>query len=417
MSSCHFKLPLMTASKKTASVYLFLSSVSIASAALALLFADQVLFRLINAFSAPIETARSVPMAERLTVATYHPILGYDGIPNIRERVAGALVEQNADGNRGPYHKCAPGQEPATVLVSGDSFAWGYGVAEENTVAAAVARQYRESVGVAPVVLNFGVSGYGPDQSLLKYLLYGRECRPKLVVLMVYVGNDPSEVQATVAWGAEKPRFFFSGKRLCLTNIPPPRAKGWPHSDIRSLLRRKFPWLDSEISIGPMRLSLRHSQALEYLSRREFLVTLGGRSAGLDRVRGGEKVQAEFKCYEDNPSNAELQSAGPLVLLARIIWRFQRVVKADGGQFRVVLIPRMEQQKQAAPDGNYIRLVQLLRQYQVPVTDFFNSDGVPPEASLTNRADAWRADLHLSEAGSEIVAARILHDARRDGQL
>ena len=169
-------------------------------------------------------------------------------------------------------------------------------------------------------------------------------------------------------------------------------------------------------SIGPVRLGLGQSQILEYLSRREFLVTLGGHSAGLERVKNGEKVHAEFPCYDDAPSPEELRRVGPFMLLARIVWRFSQVVQADGGQFRVVLIQTEGERKTGVMEPGHKRLLELARQHNFPLTDLSSSEGVPPELSLANRPDAWRPDRHFSEVGSEIVAARILHDARRDGQ-
>lgn len=402
---------------KTPSKYLFLSLASLVSALFALLFADQVLFRFLNAFSAPIKGAKSAPLAERLTVSTYHPILGYAGIPNVKERVIGTQIEQNSAGNRGPEYDCLQEGSPVKIIVSGDSFAWGYGLEEDQTVSAILARQYQASTGVAAAVLNFGVSGYGPDQSFLKYLLYGRECHPKFVALLLYTGNDVDETNATQAWGAEKPRFFYNGSQLCLTNIPPPRAKGWPHADIRSSLFQKFPWLKGELVLGPVSFSLQHSQILEYLSRREFLLTLGGRSAGLERVKDGERVRSEIQCYEDTPSAEDFRRLGPFALVARIVWRFSKAVEADGGRFRVVLIPNETEQETGVVQAGHARLLQLLREYKIPVSDLSDVQGVPLEMVMAKRPAAWRPDGHFSALGSEIVAARILHDARRDGQL
>jgi hypothetical protein len=53
-------------------------------------------------------------------------------------------------------------------------------------------------------------------------------------VVEVVFHNDVLENAATQAWRVEKPRFFFEGERLCLGNVPPPRAPGWPESALLS---------------------------------------------------------------------------------------------------------------------------------------------------------------------------------------
>lgn len=406
--------------KKSLLTYAFLAVVSLLSALGTLLFADQVLFRFVNAFSAPIKQAKTMPVGERLTVATYHPILGYDGVPNLEGVVAGAKVTQNSRGNRGPDPACGPGSGSAQkpIIVSGDSFAWGYGVSDDSTVSAALARQLKAGSAEAPEVLNFGVSGYGPDQSFLKYLLYGRECRPKLVVLLIFLGNDVGEAQSTLAWGAEKPRFFESSDGLCLTNVPPPRARGWPLGDVRSLLFRRFPWMQRRLAIGRLKIGLPYSQILEFLSRREFLFALGGgRSSGLERVKDGDKVRAVVPCYEEAPTRRDLKQVGPFILVADIVARFAQVAKADGAEFRAVLIPAEQEQKGSVSEPGRLRLRQLLEERKVKFTDLTDSQGVPADLVVAGRPEAWRPDLNFSAQGSEIVAARILLDARRDGQL
>ena len=400
--------------KKSFLKYSFLSLVSVFSTLAALLFADQVVFRILNAFSAPIRQSKTVPLAERLTVATYHPILGYDGVPHANQVVEGSRVTQNSSGNRGPELACGGVSGPNTVIVSGDSFAWGYGVPDDSTVAAALARRLHDGTEV----LNFGVSGYGPDQSFLKYLLSGRECRPKLVVLLIYLGNDIGEANATLSWGAQKPRFFQGDRGLCLTNIPPPRARGWPLGDIRSALFKRFPWMAREASLVGLRVSLKRSQILEFLSRREFLFTFGGgKSSGLERVKDGEKVRAVIPCYDDRPTPSELQRTGPIILVADIVERFAQVAAADGASFRAVLVPAEREQKGEAAEPAHLKLLELLRKRTIAVTDLTSSEGLPRELVMAGRPEAWRKDLHFSASGSELVAERILLDARRDGQL
>lgn len=173
-----------------------------------------------------------------------------------------------------------------------------------------------------------------------------------------------------------------------------------------------------EASLVGLRVSLKRSQILEFLSRREFLFTFGGgKSSGLERVKDGEKVRTVIPCYDDRPTPSELQRAGPIVLVANIVKHFAQVAAADGASFRVVLIPAEHEQKGEAAEPAHLRLLQLLHERQIAVTDLTSSEGLPPELIMAGRPEAWRDDLHLSARGSEIVAERILLDARREGQL
>jgi lysophospholipase L1-like esterase len=76
------------------------------------------------------------------------------------------------------------------VLLLGDSFAFGSNVAPHQSIAAKLEQRLGPDFGV----INLGVHGYGPDQSLL---LLRRELgvlRPELVIVTVFPANDLSDL-------------------------------------------------------------------------------------------------------------------------------------------------------------------------------------------------------------------------------
>jgi hypothetical protein len=95
----------------------------------------------------------------------------------------GHRVARPSSGN------AAAGAEPAgpTLLVLGDSFAFGHGVEYEQSFSALVTKQ----LGADYVLVNTGVPGYGPvqyRQVLESYLASGQ--RPAAVIVSLFLGND-----------------------------------------------------------------------------------------------------------------------------------------------------------------------------------------------------------------------------------
>lgn len=74
--------------------------------------------------------------------------------------------------------------------------------------------------GKAFSVLNLGVSGYGTDQSFLRFILDGRAFDPKVVVF-IHFPNDPWDVARVFNYGVNKPFMSFDDNdRLCLNGLP-----------------------------------------------------------------------------------------------------------------------------------------------------------------------------------------------------
>jgi len=91
----------------------------------------------------------------------------------------------NAAGLRGKLP--AAGRE--TVLLVGDSFTFGEGVADDGTFAVRVERGLESRMSSAPAVVNCGIPGFATEHELKRLPAWLDEFRPRAVVL-VYLLND-----------------------------------------------------------------------------------------------------------------------------------------------------------------------------------------------------------------------------------
>jgi len=334
------------------------------------------------------------PTAEHYRFNGYHPLLGYDGLPHARGRFHGATVTHNSLGNRGPEAALGERAGVRRIVFIGDSQTWGYGVGDDETIPAQLSVLLNEGGGAPSEVLNLGVGGYGTDQAFLKYLVQGRRYAPDVVVLTVFK-NDPVENARTVAWGVEKPRFYLDSGRLCLGNVPPARAPGWPND---RLLADREP----SLRIAGTTVDLAGSATARFFMRREWLPSLLARDDG-----GLSVVRPYIGCVR----NRDAYEGDGLEILARLVTESKKVTDAEGARLVLLLVPKTREQESPTTPTYYEPLTAGFRAQGIPYVDLRRrlaaNDGVA--AFLPN-------DPHLSAAGSRI-AAEALRDCllQREG--
>ena len=353
----------------------------------------EAFFRVLDRGPEGPSTEATGPTAEHYRFNGYHPLLGYDGLPGVRGRFRGHTVTHNSHGNRGPEVAFAKPAGVRRVVVMGDSQAWGYGVGDEDTIPAQLARLLEAEGGARWEVLNLGVGGYGTDQAFLKYLVQGARYSPDVVVLTVFK-NDPVENARTLAWGVEKPRFYLEDGRLCLGNVPPARAPGWPNN---RLLADREP----SLRIPGTDLDLARSATARFFMRREWLPSLLARDdSGLAVVR------EHVGCIR----NREAYEGDGMEILERLVAELARLTSRQGARLVLLFVPRSKEVEDPAMAAYYDAAAAAFRAQAIPFVDLRRrlaapAGGLPP--FLPN-------DPHLSPAGSAI-AAEALRDCLLNG--
>ena len=132
-------------------------------------------------------------------------------------------VTIGALGARGPREYAA--RKPAgttRVLAFGDSFTFCDDIADRFTFEHLLEHRYADFE-----VLNFGVSGYGTDQALLRFRRLGRELEADVVcigILLENIGRNVNRFRplwsTRTGFAATKPRFRLEGTELVLVPQP-----------------------------------------------------------------------------------------------------------------------------------------------------------------------------------------------------
>jgi len=177
--------------------------------------------------------------------STFHPLLGYRMSAHRDE----AGVRTNSAGFRDAREfDLEPPPGARRIVLVGDSYTWGHGVANDETWGAFLERRLD-----GWQVLNLGVPGYGVDQAVLTFEEIGADYGPDVVVLGCFVRDVFRNLVAFR--GYQKPCFVLGpGDELELRTghlVPPDelsaaylngerRIGGWSYSYLWSWMRSSY---------------------------------------------------------------------------------------------------------------------------------------------------------------------------------
>lgn len=158
------------------------------------------------------EPHRDVVFSSGNPINRHDPELGWVPIPGH----ASDGIHVNSHGARGAeeYPLAKPPGEKRIVVV-GDSFTFGEGVADDEVYAALLQRRIDGAK-----VINLGVLGYGTDQQYLRLRRDGFAFDPDLVILAFFGPNAERNVLSFR--DSAKPMFRLEGDGIRLVNVPVP---------------------------------------------------------------------------------------------------------------------------------------------------------------------------------------------------
>ncbi len=169
----------------------------------------------------------------------YHPLLGWYNQKNkaaVLELKSGKYaIQTNAMGFRGTreYDK-KNNPNVIKIIVLGDSYAFGWGVQNDETFAVKLEHQYRNLE-----MINLGVVGYGIDQMYLCYKELGREFHADYVIISVFPEDFWRATRAFSETGHGKPYFTLSSEGvLKLNNVPVKGAEDLQYNQFPDLIEQ-----------------------------------------------------------------------------------------------------------------------------------------------------------------------------------
>jgi hypothetical protein len=269
---------------------------------------------------------------ERFQLITqYDSILGWSKKP-----IASATVETpeysvtettNSHGLRGPETTYEKPRNTYRILILGDSFAEGYVVNLDSTVAR-VQERLLNAVGDRHYeVINGGTRGYSTDQELLFFDAEGRRYHPDLTILFFYV-NDVWYNAQPLYWRGFKPLFKRVEGGFALTNVPVPK----PDPNVFAFAVRGGTGTAGFARRGDSWLGV-HSR-LYGLARN--VVTESTALSGLAIRLGLAEAPNEWRAWKKT-ADPELQNAWTLT--EAILTRLQRDVVASGSRLMLFYVP------------------------------------------------------------------------------
>jgi len=171
---------------------------------------------------------RDVPKTASLArqhYAKYDPDLGWVNKPDLDLPDVygpGGYVKTNAQGFRSDHtiqSSVAPGQ--VRIFCSGDSYTFGYGVANSDTWCEKLARFEPHFEAV-----NIGGDGYGVDQAYLRYKRQALALEHQ-IHFFAFITDDFYRMLADSFLGYAKPFLKIENDRLVVRNVPVPARGGY----------------------------------------------------------------------------------------------------------------------------------------------------------------------------------------------
>ena len=315
----------------------------------------------------------------------FDPVVGW--VPRPSSQSKNKLYFFNKDGLRTESCESVISRIPRKgvlrIAIYGDSFTLGDDNSFENTWGYYLENNLKER-GIKAEVLNFGVGGYGMDQSFLRWRDGGYDYEPQIVLFGLSLENmkrNVNLIRTLYVLGTEisffKPRFVFEQDKLKLINVPTPSP-------------------DQLVEI------LRHLDSWEYLKYEYWYKREDYQNRPWLKSKLVSFIYSFIKKYNAKMPLAHQEELAKLSL--SIVSMFKESVESRGKQFYIIYLP----------DKNDLRL--LLKSRKLPNSDFLKE--IESKAALFNPTTIFLEEIgrlsmervipgHYSARANEIIGDSI----------
>lgn len=317
--------------------------------------------------------------AQSTSAYQYHPIFGHAGVPfQFSYGEHNKKTTHNSKGYRSREYPYEKARGIKRVILLGDSQAYGVCLDDKETPAELLHGILNEKNAREQFeIINLGISGYGIDQSFLQFVVEGLRYDPDFILFFYFDRNDLQETSTTAGWGIEKPRFFFKGGSLCLTNVPPRRSIGWPNNKLVQPV--KVGAFEDKSWISTVKRAIQGTQIYRYFSIREikpealrlFDQTKMAPFAKLFVGSGDPlyRLSRYVGCFEKEmpPKYDENEMA----LSVGILKKLKEIAEVKDAQLAVVGIPSNLEYDAGQKGRQYLEFQVQMKRASIPFVDLF----------------------------------------------
>lgn len=324
---------------------------------------------------------------KQIKIEAFSKDLGWDLIPNSSKSQYNTdfLVTYNidSDGFRKTVDQYSRDQSRKKIIVLGDSFVFGIGVKDEETMVSVAQKNL-----VRYQLINAGVSGYSPDQELIRFeKIVGSKFKDDIdaVILTIYLGNDMDDLPLPFPSQAERPKPYFvhSNGTWKIKN---------DHVNLES--KRKLTSEDSvRLNIHLLKKVVKLPRIRERL---KYILRLAEPPPPDDSVMGLNMKERYIESYSQS-----------LKILSEILNRFQKIASPKKIKFGVMIIPYLKQIHGSHPQFDFVaeQVEELLKRQSIPYTNLTK----PMKDTARNGEVLYLLNEgHWNRRGNELAAEHLV---------
>jgi lysophospholipase L1-like esterase len=315
-----------------------------------------------------------------MTVAD--PYLGFRYRPNFTGRLARGDLDFTFTTDEKGFRNTSPLPDEADIVVLGDSMAFGYGVPDDATWSHQLTMQFPDYT-----VSNFGLIGGAPQQYLRILETEALALHPKLVLFMLFLGNDLNDAKLFQEW-------LEAGTDISYAE--------WQSAGGTLTTRRILRHLTSGSYLMAFQRAVRSSVSSSMASE---TITLGD-----DR-----RVQLVPAIYDNDAVMADPKHPVSQLVM-KTIEEAQRLSRSHGSHFLVLLMPTKEEVYLPLVDRPAPALIERFRPaLEAQRIPFLDLTPYLRARARENGPVFYEVDGHPNLAGYQVIAEAVIEYLNQHG--